>query len=69
MLDALAHHECLRERTLSERGLVVGEVHLVPDLGGVWLAPGILAIGMRREIERLASGLERLRKAHNDGKP
>ena len=36
----------LRERAVSERGLVVREVRLAPDLGGVGLAQSLLALRM-----------------------
>ena len=61
VLDALADGERLRERSVRERGLVVGEVRLAPDLGGVGLAPGVLAVGVRREVERFAGGLDGFR--------
>jgi hypothetical protein len=57
VLNALANYERLSERLLGERRLVVGEVRLAPDLRGVRFPPGVLAVGMRREIERLAGPL------------
>ena len=62
MLDALADYERLCERAVRERGLAVGEVRLAPDLGGVRFAPGVWQSGDRRQIERLAGGLDGLRE-------
>ena len=61
VLDALADGERLRERVVRERRLVVGEVRLAPDLSSVRLAPGVLAFGMRRQVERFASDLDGFR--------
>ena len=62
MLNALPHRKRLREGAVSQRGLVVREVRLAPNLSGVRLAPGVLAVGMRREVERLAGGLDGFRR-------
>ena len=52
----------LGERTVGEDGLVVGEAGLAPHLGGVGLAPGVPAVRVGREVERLAGRMDGLRR-------
>ena len=69
MLDALADGERLRERPVRQLRLVVREVRLAPDLGRVGFAPGVLAVKVGGEVERLASGLDgfgRVRPCQSD---
>ena len=61
VFDALAHGERLRERSVREGGLVVGEICLAPDLGGIGLAPGVLAVGRGRVLRELCGCLDALR--------
>jgi hypothetical protein len=61
MLDAFPHIERPVECPLRERGLMIGEIGLAPNLRCICLTPCILAIRVCREIERFASRLNGLR--------
>jgi hypothetical protein len=62
VFDPAADFESAGEGALREGELAIGKVRLAPRLCRVGFTPGVAAVGVGGEIERLPRRLDRLRR-------